>query len=99
VQCTGCGRSLGVEDRVASMSGSVMGDEHGDAYSLCPACGAYTVETWWDNFTGVETVDVSGPLSAEAGAERVSLIRQCSRPWDKKCRCDAHRRYFGDALD
>ena len=99
MECTGCGSSLDRADRAASMSGSVMGDEHGDVYFLCPACGMYTVETWWDNFTGVETVEVSGPLSAEAGAGRVALIRQCSRPWDKTCRCNAHREYFGDALD
>jgi hypothetical protein len=99
VECAGCGRPFDKTDRVASISGSIMGDEHSDVYCSCPACGVYTVETWWDNFTGVETVSVSGPLSAEAGAERVALIRQCTRAWDKKCRCQAHRAYFGGALD
>lgn len=27
------------------------------------------------------------------------LIGDCACPWDKKCRCDAHRRYFNDTLD
>ncbi len=81
------------------MSGSIMGDEHTDSYFLCPVCGVYTVAKWWDNFTGEETMSLSGPLSKQDGDERVTLIQRCSRPWDKKCRCDAHRSYFGNALD
>lgn len=81
------------------MSGSIMGDEHTDVYFLCPVCGVYSVAQWWDNFTGEETVSLSGPLSRQAGDEQVALIRQCPRPWDKKCRCDAHRAYFRNALD
>ena len=76
-----------------------MGDEYTDVYYLCPVCGMYTVENWRDNFTGYETVNLSGPLSRQDGDERIALIRQCSRPWDKKCRCSAHRAYFKDALD
>ena len=76
-----------------------MGDEHTDVYFLCPACSRYTVAEWWDNFTGVETVTVSGPLSKEQGDRRVALIRKCAEPWDKKCRCDAHRDCFNNTLD
>ena len=54
-----------------------MGDEHTDAYFLCPVCGVYTVVSWWDNFTGVESETLSGPTSKEEGDERVALIRQC----------------------
>jgi hypothetical protein len=81
------------------MSGSIMGDEHTDSYFLCPVCGVYTVAKWWDNFTGEETMSLSGPLSKHDGDEQAKLIQKCSRPWDKKCRCDAHRAYFGNALD
>ncbi len=76
-----------------------MGDEYTDVYYLCPVCRAYTVAIWRDNFTGEETLRLSGPLSEQAGNERIALISRCSEPWDKKCRCDAHRAYFNNALD
>ena len=81
------------------MSGSIMGDEHTDSYFLCTVCGVYTVVTWWDNFTGEETMSCSGPLPKQQGDERVELIQKCLQPWDKKCRCAAHRAYFNNTLD
>jgi hypothetical protein len=81
------------------MSGSIMGDELTDVYLLCPLCAVYTVAKWWDNFTGEETLSLSGPLTKAEGDERIQLIQKCSEPWDKKCRCDAHRQYFNDTLD
>ena len=99
MNCQHCQRSFGDKERIASISGSIMGDEVTDSYFLCPACNVYTVVSWWDNFTGEETINISGPLSREKGDERIHLIRQCSRPWDKKCRCDAHRNYFNNTLD
>ncbi len=86
-------------DWVASISGSIMGDEHTDTYFLCPVCRVYTVASSWDDFTGVETMNMTGPVSREEGDGRVALIRQCATPWDKKCRCDVHRAYFQGALD
>lgn len=99
MQCQHCGRGFQSEDRAASISGSIMGDEHTDTFFLCPACNFYSVENYWDNFTGLESVSASGPLSREEGDDRVQLIRQCSRPWDKKCRCAAHTAYFRGSLD
>jgi hypothetical protein len=99
MQCIQCKRPFLDNDRAASISGSIMGDEHTDAWFLCPVCGVYTIVSWWDNFTGVETESLSGPESRLEGDERVGLIRQCSEPWDKKCRCAAHCRYFNDTLD
>jgi hypothetical protein len=29
----------------------------------------------------------------------VELIKQCSEPWNKKCRCKAHQSYFQGSLD
>jgi hypothetical protein len=99
MRCTQCDRSFLHEERVASISGSIMGDEHTDSYFLCPLCGVYTVVSWWDNFTGIESESLTGPLPKQEGDARIELIRQCSEPWNKKCRCEAHRRYFNDTLD
>lgn len=99
MDCKQCNRPFQNEDRVISISGSIMGDEHTDVYYLCPACNLYTVAEWWDDFTGEETVNVTGPLSKEQGDERVALARKCAQPWDKKCRCEAHRTYFNNTLD
>jgi len=99
MQCRQCRRHFNAEDRIASISGSIMGDEHTDSYFICPVCNVYTIFSWWDNFTGLETVSSSGPLSKQEGDAQVDLIRKCERPWDKKCRCDTHRTYFGGSLD
>lgn len=99
MQCIQCKRTFLNDERMASISGSIMGDEHTDTYFFCPVCGVYTVVSLWDNFTGIESETLSGPESKQQGDERVALIRQCSEPWDKKCRCEAHRRYFNDTLD
>jgi len=42
---------------------------------------------------------ISVPVSKVEGDAKVELIRQCSEPWNKKCRCKAHQSYFGGALD
>ncbi len=98
-QCAQCQRPFTKENHVASISGSILGDEDTDSYYLCPGCQAYTVMTCHESFCGPETSRRSGPLSRPEGDRQVELIRQCSRPWDKKCRCDAHRAYFHNTLD
>ena len=87
------------ESQIASISGSIMGDEYTDLYYLCNQCGAYTVETVYEPFLGDEQHTVKGPIPRTEGDAKVALIRQCQRPWDKKCRCTFHRAYFGDSLD
>lgn len=99
INCMKCNRDLANEDCLAAMSGSIMGDEYTDCYYLCPACRSFTVAHWRDNFTGTETMHASGPLEESEGMKMVELIRECSEPWDKKCRCAAHLAYFGDSLD
>jgi hypothetical protein len=99
MQCIQCGREFRNDESVASISGSIMGDEHSDSYFFCPVCRVYTVVSCRDNFTGGETTNLSGPLSELKGQERIELIRRCSEPWDKKCRCETHREYFNDTLD
>jgi hypothetical protein len=99
MQCLQCRRPSPHEERIASISGSIRGDEHTEASFLRPACGVYTVVSWWDDITGVESVNLSGPESKQEGGESVALITQCSEPRKKKCRCEARRRYFHDTLD
>jgi hypothetical protein len=99
VECISCHGPFAKEDRVASVSGSIMGDEYTDSYYLCRTCQVYTVETWRDRFCGEESASVSGPRSKGEGDSTVALIQKCSTPWDKRCRCEVHRAYFGDALD
>ena len=99
MNCIQCKREFLKEERIASISGSIMGDECTDSYFLCPVCHAYTRASWHDNFTGIETMDLYGPIPEQEGNKRVALINKCSRPWDKKCRCAAHCEYFNNALD
>jgi hypothetical protein len=97
--CQQCKREFLREECVASMSGSIIGDECTDSYYFCPVCQLYTLVSWHDNFTGIESKKVSGPISKQQGDESVVLIGQCECPWDKKCRCAAHLAYFHNMLD
>jgi hypothetical protein len=97
--CTQCNKPFTDKENVVSISGSIMGDECTDSYFFCLLCGVYTVVSWRDNFTGVETGSRSGPVEKGAGDKQVELIKKCDTPWDKKCRCEAHRTYFQGALD
>lgn len=99
MQCKQCNKELSHAERIASISGSIMGDECTEVYYFCPACRVYSVESRWDDFTGMETSVTSGPVSQKEGDAIVERIRSCSEPWDKKCRCEAHRRHFNDHLD
>lgn len=102
VQCVKCGKELDSKeggDRVASISGSIMGDECVETYYFCKNYAVYMVEVYWDCFTGDEEVSIRGPISKEDGDKKVKLIGECSESWDKKCCCAAHRAYFGDSLD
>ncbi|MDI6771974.1 MAG: hypothetical protein QME77_05230 [bacterium] len=84
---------------MASISGGIMGDEYIESYFLCSSCGVYTVEIYHDRFLGEDSVFVRGPVPKAEGDAKVELIRQCLRPWDKKCRCEAHQAYFAGSLD
>ncbi len=97
--CIKCDAPFSSDNCIASISGSIVGDEVTDSYFLCDNCGAYTKVTWWDNFSGEETRDLSGPLNKQDVDKRVELIGKCFTPWDKKCRCNAHLEYFNDTLD
>jgi hypothetical protein len=61
-ECVQCKRTFSHDDCIASISGSIIGDEVTDFYFFCPSCGAHTKVSWWDRFTGVETMNVSGPM-------------------------------------
>ena len=76
-----------------------MGDEYIESYFFCDDCKIYTVEIYHDRFLGEESVFFRGPVSKEDGDAQVAIIKRCDSPWDKKCRCAAHREYFGNSLD
>jgi hypothetical protein len=102
MKCLQCGRDFveeGTDCPIASISGSIMGDEYIDSYFFCSRCQVYTVEAYHDRFLGDEEIFAKGPLSKSEGDAKVALIQECAEPWDKKCRCSAHQTYFDGALD
>jgi len=102
IECSKCGKALdekGRSARVASIAGSIMGDETIESYYFCSNCQVYMVEIYDDHFSGEEDVRIRGPVSKQEGDAKVALIQRCSVPWDKKCRCEAHKEYFGGWLD
>jgi hypothetical protein len=99
VRCSACGQTFAPGERVASISGSISGDECTESWYYCTPCQVYTVEVYWDVFLGEESGNVGGPIARAAGDEKVALIRRCRTPWRKTCRCTAHRAYFGNGLD
>ncbi len=102
IRCSKCGREFDrkvMDKPVASISGSIMGDEYTESFFFCGQCEVYTVEVYHDRFLGDDDVFVRGPILKAEGDAKVELIRQCSEPWDKKCRCQAHLAYFDGRLD
>jgi hypothetical protein len=102
VHCAQCGRELdgtGTKGSLASISGEIMGDGYTDSYYFCGECAVYTVKVCHDRFLGEEETSIGEPLSKTEGDEKVRQIGECSEPWNKKCRCRAHRAYFGGWLD
>jgi hypothetical protein len=102
IKCLKCGKILesdGGNKREAVISGSIMGDEYVESYFFCDDCQVYTVEIYRDKFSGPEQISMNGPLSKKEGDKKISIIKRCKNPWDKKCRCKAHRKYFGGMLD
>ncbi len=102
ISCSRCGIGLdpqAADQPRASISGSIMGDEYIESLYFCGRCQVYTVEIFHDRFLGDGEVLIKGPVSKREGDMMVELIGRCSEPWDKKCRCDAHRSYFHGELD
>ena len=102
IRCTNCGMEIdleSIEGFVPSISGGIMGDEYIESYYLCNHCDVYTIEICHDRFLGEEDVSLRGPVSKSEAEEKIALISRCPKPGDKKCRCEAHRAYFGRWLD
>ncbi len=102
IKCSQCGKEFDRhpgEEPAASISGGIMGDEYIESFYFCNRCQVYTVEVVHDRFLGEEEVSSRGPVSKSEGDAKIALIRQCLQPWNKKCRCEAHRSYFGPWLD
>ena len=79
--------------------GGIMGDEYIESWYLCRECDAYTVEIYHDRFLGEDDISLRGPVGRSEGDAKIAIIRRCPDPSDKKCRCEAHRAYFGRWLD
>ncbi|RLB81111.1 MAG: hypothetical protein DRH15_06985 [Deltaproteobacteria bacterium] len=102
IRCLQCGKELGgerVDGSVPYISASIIGDEYTESYYLCPDCRVYTVEIYRDRFSGEDTISLAGPISESEGRAKIEIIKQCPEPWNKQCRCKAHRSYFGKWLD
>ena len=102
VTCSKCGADperVKSFARIASISGSILGDEHIETLYYCQSCSCYTIEFFFDDFDGPGSAKVEGPITKERGDQLAALIARCGQPWDKKCRCPAHREYFGESLD
>jgi hypothetical protein len=102
VRCSQCRRDFDPQAGdlcVASISGSIMGDEYSESYYFCSQCGVYTVEIYHDRFLGEDEVSERGPVPKTEGDEKLKLIKQCPELWNKKCRCKAHQSYFQERLD
>ena len=102
IRCTKCGKIITDDNNkniAASISGSIMGDEYIESYFFCEDCEVYTFEIYHDRFMGEDEVRIQGPISKLDGDEKIKLIKECQEPWNKKCRCDAHKKYFGSSLD
>ncbi|MRR09714.1 hypothetical protein EG831_06515 [bacterium] len=99
VRCLECG-AAGDADvvRVASICCELLGDERTDTLYRCARCGSYTVEAFIDVFCGEGSASLEGPFTKRQGEAWAAIIARCGTPWDKKCRCAAHREYYGDNL-
>jgi hypothetical protein len=102
INCSKCGKTLGEDGQdgpVAVICGGIMGDEYIESWYFCAGCQVYTKENYRDRFSGEDDVSGHGPIDKATGDAKVALIQQCPRPRSKRCRCPAHREYFGGWLD
>nr|MDO8083597.1 hypothetical protein [Candidatus Sigynarchaeum springense]MDO8115984.1 hypothetical protein [Candidatus Sigynarchaeota archaeon] len=96
-KCSQCSKEI--DKPVISIAGSIIGDEYIDSYYFCSACQVYTKEGLHDRFCGEESSSTGGPLTKAEGDAKVKLIKRCPTPWDKRCHCPVHKKYFGPSLD
>ncbi len=102
MECSKCGKAFDSNndnERIAGICGSIMGDEYIETYYYCKSCNSYTVDVYHDRFLNEEVIFVRGPLTKKEGDAIIDLIKKCPDPYDKKCRCDTHKEYFGGSLD
>ena len=65
IPCSQCGEDLhphAKHESVASISGSIMGDEYVESYYFCKRCGIYTVEIYHDRFLGEDNISMRSPV-------------------------------------
>lgn len=100
MQCLQCKKPFDLEkDRAATSCRSFLGDENIENRFFRPECSVYPQSSCRDRFSGSGSQGLHGPIPNPEGDEKVALIRQCPRPWSKRCRCEAHEQYFDGGLD
>lgn len=102
MRCPECDKPLDQENDgrpVAAISGSVMGDEYTDCFYYCANCKVYIVAGYRDCFGGDDLSRGKSVISKKQGDQEIALINKCKNPSNKRCRCAAHRKYFGKWLD
>jgi len=102
IECSKCGKPLDEGEQagpVARICAGIMGDEYIESWYFCPDCQVYYLDNYRDRFSGEDSFSVQGPIAKAKGDAKVALIRQCPKPHSKRCRCPAHREYFGSWLD
>lgn len=83
LRCARCGSApgpAGPGQRVASVSGSILGDECTETWYYGSGCNACTVEIYRDVLLGENSVSINGPVAREEGDSQIALIRQCATP-------------------
>ncbi|MBN1413806.1 MAG: hypothetical protein JW973_01795 [Bacteroidales bacterium] len=100
MECLTCKRVFKeIDGPRAGISVSVMGDEYIYTYIFCSACGAYTVESYYDCFLGDAKISFFS-VDKATGDRAVELIRACPDPFDKNCTCPSHKAmYYGRPED
>lgn len=92
VECKMCGAEL--PEKIICISAELSGDEYTECWYFCEKCAVYTVKSYTETFDGGESSKVYGPIAQEEGDAKVALAKRCATPWEKKCDCDAHKKYF-----
>lgn len=102
IKCAKCEKVLAKDaqgEPIPFICGSIMGDEYIESWYFCPSCQMYSVENYHDRFMGEDSISITGPIDKTTGDARISIIKRCPEPSNKRCRCPAHKEYFGSFLD
>jgi hypothetical protein len=83
---------------MASMSGSILGDEFIESYFLCKKWWVYTVEIYQDRFSGEEKVSVQGPCPKPKVMPKSNLSGNAPSPGTRSAAALRTKPIWGDRL-